>query len=104
MSDTKRNIGHSYYRKPKGHKQAKISRARSVPPNSWDDIKFSSAGEFYQPLKRFMDKQIGKKWNKTRSHISEKWGVHAASIIDKWLDRNRKGFWWVDDQGILRKN
>jgi hypothetical protein len=43
MSRTYRNIPHSYFRNPKGKKQALINgvRKKAVPPDSWDDIPFN---------------------------------------------------------------
>jgi len=38
MSKTYRKSPFGIIRKPKGHKQARINNARSVPPSSWEDI------------------------------------------------------------------
>lgn len=38
MSRTRRKLPYRWFRNPKGHKQAAIEGARSVPPTSWDDL------------------------------------------------------------------
>lgn len=42
---TGRRSGGHYFRRPRGKLQALANDARSVPPDSWDDIHFSTRGD-----------------------------------------------------------
>jgi len=39
MSRTRKRQNTGYYRSISGHKKAKLNRLRSIPPNSWEDIR-----------------------------------------------------------------
>lgn len=111
MSDTRRNFGYRHHRTPRGSKQAKISEARSIPPNARDDKRFSASGEFYQPLKRYLESRSGCSWAKSRTYIKQKWGQRALKLMDSWVKPaypayfcGKKRLPYVDEQGILRND
>ena len=109
LGKTHRDIGHSYFRKPKGHKQAKVGEARKAPPNAWDDIPYSGMDEAIKPAMRMVMKCKGKKWDEVKAQLSAKHKAGVVSWIEGYVDRNRMSCGqfprkspYVDEDGILR--
>jgi len=102
MGKTHRNLGYSYNRRPKGAKQAKAAQARSVPPSAWDDQGYAAAGEFYQPMKRYLAASVGKHWDEVQAHILHKWGERMVREARSWLSRGPFRKWpYLNDQLII---
>ena len=109
MGKTHRDIGHSYSRKPKGYKQAKVGEARNAPPNAWDDIPYSCIDEAIKPAMRMVLKSKGKRWDEVKVQLSAKHGSGVVRWIEGCVDTNRRpcGSFprkspYVDEDGILR--
>ena len=58
MGKTIRHNQFNPFRKPKGHKKAKINNARpgAVPPSDWDDVCHSRSNVFYKIAQRMAKK------------------------------------------------
>jgi hypothetical protein len=81
MGKTYRHLPDKCIRHPKGHKQAKINKARhkAVPPSAWDDEQYNN--ECWRPLriaKKMKDQ--GFSWEEIRSRVVEKFNLNSHEV------------------------